>query len=187
MKTSLRRSSAAAAMLLFAALTLAHGSGHDDLGGDLGGGDDMGMMDGMGGAPVLAEGMMIPYLHFSPGDTLWFQGWVPQTKAAVTGVCVGLFLLGLVDRWLAAVRSSAEKFWWNRSQIAIANRLNYAPLTGKSQASAATASQAPDRLTLGNIVRSTIAAPFIPTHDIARGVLHTAQAALGFLFMLAVM
>ena len=54
---------------------------------------------------------MLPYLHFTLGDIVWFQGWVPQSAGAVFGVCVGLFLLAIVDRWVAACRSLMEVHW----------------------------------------------------------------------------
>jgi len=70
-----------------------------------------GMDMDMDGAMALSSGNMLSYLHFTPGDTLWFQGWVPLSKGAMFGACVGLFLLALVDRWLAAIRAMAEVGW----------------------------------------------------------------------------
>lgn len=68
----------------------------------------------MDGAMSLASGSMIPYLHFTPGDILWFYGWVPSSKSAMVGTCIGLFLFALVDRWLAAARSVMEVHWSKR-------------------------------------------------------------------------
>ncbi|KAJ7192845.1 CTR copper uptake transporter [Mycena pura] len=83
------------AFLLLALVAVAHGQAVNGM--------DMSMDDGMS----LANGTMMPMLHFSPiGDTLFFEGWVPQTRAAVFGACVGLFILTLVDRWLAANRKT---------------------------------------------------------------------------------
>lgn len=59
----------------------------------------------------LASGTMRPYLHFTTGDILWFQGWVPQSAGAMIGACIGLFLLALVDRWIAACRTLMETHW----------------------------------------------------------------------------
>lgn len=59
----------------------------------------------------LMSGNMLFYLHFTPGDTLWFQGWVPQSNGAMVGTCIGIFMLALVDRWLAAIRSMSEVVW----------------------------------------------------------------------------
>lgn len=62
----------------------------------------------------LAEGQMLPYLHFTTGDNLWFLGWVPERTGAMVGACVGLFLLALVDRWIAACRAMMEVHWSRR-------------------------------------------------------------------------
>lgn len=73
--------------------------------------DSNGMDMSMDGAMDLSSGNMLSYLHFTPGDTLWFLGWVPSSKGAMVGVCIGLFLLALVERWLAAVRGVMEVHW----------------------------------------------------------------------------
>ena len=70
-----------------------------------------GMDMSMDGAMALASGNMLFYLHFTPGDTLWFQGWVPHSNGAMVGACIGLFMLALVERWLAAIRAMAEVVW----------------------------------------------------------------------------
>ncbi|KAJ6492246.1 CTR copper uptake transporter [Mycena sanguinolenta] len=130
-------------------------------------GMDMSMDDGM----ALATGMMMPYLHFTLGDILWFNGWVPQTKGALAGACIGLFILTLIDRWLAAVRSMMELHWREAARLA-----------GKKNSTAC------DGDTKDKIKKMRLRAPpFIPAHDIMRGVMHAAQTLLGFAFMLAVM
>jgi solute carrier family 31 (copper transporter), member 1 len=73
-----------------------------------------GMDMSMDGAMSLASGSMIPYLHFTPGDTLWFLGWVPQSAGAMVGACIGLFILALVERWVAACRAVMEAHWSKR-------------------------------------------------------------------------
>lgn len=65
----------------------------------------------MDGAMSLTMSSMRAYLHFTPGDTLWFLGWVPLSGGATAGACIGLFLLALVDRWLAAIRATADRAW----------------------------------------------------------------------------
>ncbi|KAJ7037150.1 CTR copper uptake transporter [Mycena alexandri] len=129
-------------------------------------GMDMSMDDGM----TLAAGTMMPMLHFTRGDTLWFMGWVPQTAGAMAGACIGLFILTLIDRWLAAVRAMMELYW----------RETGLRLRQKS------AADVDDKY--GKIRRLRLRAPpFIPAHDIMRGAMHALQAALGFAFMLAIM
>jgi hypothetical protein len=131
-------------------------------------GMDMSMDDGM----TMATGMMMPYLHFTRGDILWFNGWVPQSNGALAGACIGLFILTLIDRWLAAVRSMMEVHWREAARLAAkkaCNKDDTADNKGR-----------PKKLRLR-------AAVFIPANDIMRGIMHAAQTLLGFAFMLAVM
>ncbi|KAJ7199385.1 CTR copper uptake transporter [Mycena pura] len=124
-------------------------------------GMDMTMDDGM----TLANGTMLPMLHFMLGDTLFFEGWVPQTRGALFGACVGLFLLTLADRALAAMRALAEA-QWRRAPKADCDDKDKKKKKGRLQL------QAP---------------PFVLAHDAMRGAMHALQALLGFTFMLAVM
>ena len=68
----------------------------------------------MDASMLLAQGQMLPFLHFHGADTLWFQGWVLQSTGAVAGACIGLFLLAIFSRWLDAMRSVAEIHWTKR-------------------------------------------------------------------------
>jgi solute carrier family 31 (copper transporter), member 1 len=61
-----------------------------------------------------STGGMVPWLHFTPGDVLLFQDWAPTTPGAVFGACVGLFMLAIIDRWLAALRRFMEIWWAER-------------------------------------------------------------------------
>ncbi|KAJ7442030.1 CTR copper uptake transporter [Mycena latifolia] len=130
-------------------------------------GMDMSMDDGM----TLASGTMMTTLHFSLGDTLWFAGWVPQSKGALAGACIGLFVLALVDRWIAAVRAMMEAHWRAAVRAACKNAKGE-DTTGKGKRGMRMTLQAP---------------PFVPAHDVMRGAMHALQAVLGFAFMLAVM
>ncbi|KAJ3982371.1 CTR copper uptake transporter [Lentinula detonsa] len=142
--------------------------------------DSNGMIMSMDGSMDLASGSMLTYLHFTVGgDILWFQGWVPQGPGAMFGACVGLFLLALVDRWIAACRAMMEVHWAKRAQIAYANKLNANENADKKRAVPPS--------TPGNVFSMRRAPPFIPAHDIVRGILHAGQAALTFAFMLVVM
>lgn len=75
---------------------------------------DNGMDMSMDGPMDLAQGQMLPYVHFTKGDILWFQGWVPQSTGAMVGACLALFLFGIFERWLACLRAMAEQFWRKR-------------------------------------------------------------------------
>jgi copper transporter 1 len=104
----------------------------------------------------------------------------------MVGTCIALFLLALVERWIAACRGLMEHHWhkqcvlpffciesgsWMiRATIIVSDKLNTLP----SQSS-------PVRF----IRRFT--PPFIPAHDIARGIMFAAQTLLNYLFMLTVM
>lgn len=73
-----------------------------------------GMDMSMDGSMNLAEGQMLPYLHFTTGDMLWFLGWVPQSVGDMVGACIGLFLLAIVERWIAACRAVMQAHWSKR-------------------------------------------------------------------------
>ncbi|PPQ75011.1 hypothetical protein CVT24_010395 [Panaeolus cyanescens] len=128
---------------------------------------------------------MMAFLHFTPGDTIWFEGWVPTSPGAIGGTCVGMFLLALVERWLSAMRGMAELYWRNRARIEHANRLNAVSTKEADRDSLAHAHRRGSPMM--NALRLRSIPPFVWSHDIARGVMHAAQAALGFLMMLTVM
>ena len=85
--------------LLFASLALAH---------------DNGMDMSMDGAMSLTMGQMLPYLHFTKGDMLWFAGWTTDSAGSMVGACIGLFLLAIVERWIAACRTVMAAHWSKR-------------------------------------------------------------------------
>ncbi|KAI8992724.1 CTR copper uptake transporter [Trametes punicea] len=139
---------------------------------------DNGMDMSMDGAMDLAQGQMLPYLHFTRGDIVLFYGWVPSSKSAMVGTCIGVFLLALVERWIAACRGVMEAHWRKRAQIVQADRINL-PTTEKRPDF--NTGRVRDALTLRS------APPFILTYDLTRGIFHAVQAALQFAFMLIVM
>ncbi|KAF5362636.1 hypothetical protein D9758_009627 [Tetrapyrgos nigripes] len=142
---------------------------------------DNGMDMSMDGGMELASGMMKTYFHFTPGDILFFQGWVPSSNGAMVGACIGLFLLAIIERWVNACRGCMEVFWGRRAQIIYANQLNRSKPNG--QANGAT----PESLSNILFMRTRFAPPFIPSHDITRGLFQIAQSGLGYLLMLAIM
>lgn len=75
---------------------------------------DNGMDMSMDGGMDLAMGQMLTYLHFTPGDMLWFMGWVPASTGAMVGTCIGLFLLAIIERWIAACRAVMQGHWAKR-------------------------------------------------------------------------
>ena len=75
---------------------------------------DNGMDMSMDGAMSLEEGQMLPYLHFTKGDMLWFMGWTTDSAGSMVGACIGLFLLAIVERWIAACRAVMAVHWSKR-------------------------------------------------------------------------
>ncbi|KAI0270453.1 Ctr copper transporter [Gloeopeniophorella convolvens] len=141
---------------------------------------DMSMDTGMD----MSMGNMIMYLHFTPGDNLWFFGWAPRSAGAMVGTCIGLFLLAMAERWLAAMHGVMERHWHIRSQIVLANRLN-----ASSEASSAEmcCESSPKPAQPGRAPLRLPASPFIVAHDVPRGLMKIAMAGINFLCMLAVM
>ncbi|KAG2099235.1 CTR copper uptake transporter [Suillus discolor] len=131
---------------------------------------DNGMVMSMDDGITLAVGNMLSYLHFTPGDTLWFLGWVPKSLGAMVGTCIALFMLAVIERWIAACRGVMEFHWSQQAIIIASDKLNTLPTRTSPT---------------GFIKRFT--PPFIPAHDISRGVMFAAQTLLDYLFMLTVM
>ncbi|KAJ6502883.1 CTR copper uptake transporter [Mycena vitilis] len=114
-------------------------------------------------------GMMMTALHFTPlADTLWFAGWVPSSGGALAGACIGLFVLALLDRYVAAMR------------VLLSARWAAAPCDGDEKLNAARKGKGRGRGRLH-------APPFVAKQDVPRGALYALQTLFGFAFMLAVM
>lgn len=47
---------------------------------------------------------------------LWFASWQPTSAGATVGVCIGLFLLGILDRWIHALWRACSASW-NKGKI----------------------------------------------------------------------
>ena len=170
--------------LLFS-YTLAHDNGMD-----------MSMDQGMS----MSMGNMLMYLHFTPGDNLWFLGWVPRTAGAMVGTCIGLFMLAVAERWLSAMRAVMEGHWRTRfgpsslpyavlmyslhsAQIVLANKLNISSVATSEEGDRPSSKNSQPS---HDTVRRRIP-PFIPSHDVPRGIMRVIIASINFLFMLAVM
>lgn len=134
----------------------------------------------------LASGRMVPYLHFTPGDILWLEGWVPGRSSTLFGACVGLFVLALLHRWVIALRAALEfsiamtkcvfpSYWMVRANDSFFFSRSHQSSSGREQKSLL------DRMMFRG------AAPFVLQHALSRGILHMIQVSIGFLFMLAVM
>lgn len=58
--------------------------------------------------------MMVPWLHFTGGDNLFFKSIHPSSKGAIAGACIVLVVLALFERWVAAMRGVLEATWRRR-------------------------------------------------------------------------
>jgi len=142
-------------------------------------GMDMSMDQGMS----MSMGNMLRYLHFTPGDNLWFFGWAPRTAGAMVGTCIGLFMLAVAERWLSAMRGVMEEHWSTRAQIALANKLNSSSVATSEECDRPSSKiSQPSHNTLRRRVP-----PFIPSHDVPRGIIRVMLASINVLCMLAVM
>ncbi|KAK1922608.1 Ctr copper transporter [Papiliotrema laurentii] len=78
-------------------------------------------MSGMDHMSSTTGGMsaMKMYFHGSIGtDILWFASWVPSSAGATVGVCLGVFVIAIFERWLAALRRACEH-GWQRGQVGL--------------------------------------------------------------------
>ncbi|KAF8323143.1 hypothetical protein DL93DRAFT_2049857 [Clavulina sp. PMI_390] len=134
----------------------------------------------MGGDTSMTMAMR-PYLHFTGGDALWFQAWAPTSHGAIAGACIGLVLLAMFERLVAAMRGLLEVEWAKSASITKEDPSRASTSSNEVLAAPSTASPS------SSVQRLARQRPFIPTHDLARGVVYSGQAFLGYLLMLAVM
>ncbi|CAG7848052.1 SubName: Full=Related to copper transporter {ECO:0000313/EMBL:CCA71823.1} [Serendipita indica DSM 11827] len=137
--------------------------------------------------------MMVPWLHFTPGDTLLFKNWIPRKPGAIFGACIGLFMLAILDRWLAAMRRLMELWWAQRARSAITRR--FVELSDKSRSEEEKLGEINIRPASGSKRQTQPTArfsreaipPFILSHDLARGAFVVCQTAITYALMLTVM
>ena len=52
------------------------------------------------------------YFHGSIGDDYFlFKSWIPTSAGAIVGVCVAVFILGIFERYLMALRRACDSHW----------------------------------------------------------------------------
>ncbi|KAF8553649.1 Ctr copper transporter [Imleria badia] len=115
---------------------------------------------------------MTPWLHFGNTDHLLFQTWQPSSHAAVGGACFGLFLFSIMERCLGAYRRTQESHWRTKA-ILMSSGLHACDSKEEGPKASRDGSQR--------------VAPFIPSHDIPRGVLQAIQSTFAYTLMLVVM
>ncbi|KAI0724342.1 Ctr copper transporter family-domain-containing protein [Cerioporus squamosus] len=142
--------------------------------------------------------MMVPWLHFTGGDSLIFKSWHPASNGAIAGACIGLVLFAMFERWVNAMRGLLDGYWRKRALALMSGPTLDAPCHDSSSplktpsvsdgVEEVTASPAPSqRPTLRARRSPRTVPPFIPSHDVPRGVLFAFQALLYYILMLAVM
>ncbi|KAK8870094.1 hypothetical protein IAR55_000664 [Kwoniella newhampshirensis] len=92
-------------------------------------------MDNMGSTGSGTMTMKM-YFHGSIGtDMLWFASWMPSSAGATVGVCIGLFILAIFERYLIAFRRACDASW-RKGQIGYSRPTSEGslPSTGKSTA-----------------------------------------------------
>ncbi|KAF9480447.1 hypothetical protein BDN70DRAFT_894135 [Pholiota conissans] len=166
--------------------------------------DDMSDMSGPSNTSGMSASMMVPYLHFTGGDYLFFEVWRPSSSGAIAGVCICLAVLAFFERWLAATRAMFEMYWRRRALAATSARDDIvltkvvANASGTSDkhslvrpetryGGGTSMSPSPGSRTLTMESRRRTVAPFIAAHDVPRGILFALQMLIMYLLMLAVM
>ncbi|KAJ8588209.1 hypothetical protein M405DRAFT_863125 [Rhizopogon salebrosus TDB-379] len=140
--------------------------------------------------------MMTPWLHFSGEDYLIFKAWQPRSNGAIAGACIALIAFCILERWIASLRRQWEILWSSR---ACALSLSDKRFSNDGQHVDDTA---PDAIHSDKIEEATSSGqtnsgtvrsrprsvpPFIPMHDIPRGILQGVQSLFSYILMLAVM
>lgn len=140
---------------------------------------------------------MESWLHIGKGDYLLFETWTPSSNGAIAGACIAIFAFGILDRSLAALRRSREDHWRTRT-LALLSKLPTRTLSsstsdhakadgaGESVEEVPASDSSHDVKTVSRPILRSIP-PFIPSHDIPRGIIHAIQTAFSYTLMLIVM
>lgn len=92
-------------------------------------------MDHMSSTSSNMSMSMKMYFHGTiGGDLLWFASWMPSSAGATVGVCIGLFILAIFERYLVAFRRACDAAW-RRGQVGYVRPCSNGPLvfsSGKS-------------------------------------------------------
>ncbi|WVQ81102.1 hypothetical protein IAT38_003224 [Cryptococcus sp. DSM 104549] len=105
-------------------------------------------MDDMSSTGSNSTMSMKMYFHGTLGtDMLWFASWMPTSAGATVGVCIGLFLLAIFERYLIAFRRACDAAW-RRGQIGYTRPTStgHLPPATSSPTTGATTATAPGTL-----------------------------------------
>lgn len=136
--------------------------------------------------------MMTPWLHFSGGDYLIFKTWIPESKGAIAGACIALVAFCILERWIAALRRQMEIQWGSRALALILQKQHNSidtQIDDKPEDLSNKIDVIEERIPSSVAVRSRsrLVPPFIPRHDITRGIFQAVQSLFSYTLMLAVM
>ncbi|KAF6756176.1 Ctr copper transporter family-domain-containing protein [Ephemerocybe angulata] len=129
-----------------------------------------------------ATGMTAQF-HTQLGDPIWLQAWVPQNKGALAGACIGLALLGILERWLAAFYALLSPSPARNLRSGVTSTI----VPNDTHAHHAHAQETTNSVPLPRGLKALFLPRLSLSDDIIRGMLYAVQAALGFLLMLVVM
>ncbi|KAI5991498.1 Ctr copper transporter [Pisolithus albus] len=141
---------------------------------------------------------MDAWLHFGKTDYLLFETWRPSSNGAIAGASIAIFAFGILDRALAALRRSREDHWRTGRTLALLSkpptRTQLSPTpdhakvgdAGESVEEVPVSDSSHDVKTASRPTLRSIP-PFIPSHDIPRGIIHAIQTAFSYTLMLIVM
>ncbi|CUA73712.1 hypothetical protein RSOLAG22IIIB_01227 [Rhizoctonia solani] len=146
--------------------------------------------------------MMIPYLHFTGGDYLFFDTIAPTSKGAIAGACIVLAALAILERAVAGARGIFALYVIHRqkklfqpketdaqfifAQEKVSHEGKITEIEGSTTATGSRASPA-------SIIRPLPAqrqrsmTPLLWPYELARGGLFIVQSFLVYAIMLAVM
>ncbi|KAG6334925.1 hypothetical protein ID866_4167 [Astraeus odoratus] len=136
---------------------------------------------------------MKAWLHFGKGDYFLFQTWTPSSDGAIAGVSIAIFAFCIMDRWLAAFRRAQEYHWRAKALALVMKHQSRAPviggakLHGHADCIEEVSSAGPRRRKGASRPAPRLIPPFIPSHDIIRGMMHVIQSAFTYALMLVVM
>ncbi|KAG9123224.1 hypothetical protein FRC07_000079 [Ceratobasidium sp. 392] len=145
--------------------------------------------------------MMIPYLHFTGGDYLYFAGIAPTSKGAIAGACIALVFLTIIERAVAGARGIFELKLAERKRNLSAQKQDTQPARPELETPAVGKNECDITSSPGSTLQSSptfslqplpvqrqrMMAPFSWTHELIRGVLFVVQSFFLYTIMLGVM
>ncbi|SAM07765.1 hypothetical protein [Absidia glauca] len=125
--------------------------------------------------------MSMGTFHWSTGDAIWLDAWLPKSEPAYIGACIGLFVFAIVSRGLLAL----EIYFlaWRARRLEL---LHNAGANGivESKANDRFSSQAPE---YPAELELPLVPPFSWITDIGRSFLTTLSSFISYLLMMVVM